>query len=422
MVYYSRPVQLRLLTYAAFWEKYNADKSLPKYYKDRPTLENSKFFQVIIAFASSSVCHFIYEPVKVIQRCVRIEMLYQTMGDIYYLRLILLKRPVLNDEDAHTFHPPRGGGASTLYLNYQQSALAHGYIKSFRDAILTYDDMCGIGTASLCRSYFVVLTLQGYATHAIYEIEEKRKYMMQDYIILQGHSIEVAEQMMLRDLEQSFRKNNSSLEKFGFPKPESVPTELELEQIQWINEQRQNEQKQLLQHMNENEPNNEEQQSAFDAIMDSVMQFKTSDRDSLSNHEFHFISGPGGTGKSALFKKLHAACRAEGVLISICAATTLAALLFDGATTAHSLFSYPVIDDGDTDDVNPAECILSKQRGELLYEVLVIFWDEMVSNDRSLFEAVLKAMATTWEKPRYYIFICAGDFAQVCETVLPVLI
>jgi hypothetical protein len=126
-------------------------------------------------------------------------------------------------------------------LNYQQSALAHGYIESFLDAQLTFDDMCSVGTAPLCRNYFVVLTLQGYATHAIYEIEDKKQYMMQDYIVLGGHSQEVAEQMMLKDLERIFRKNDSSLEKFGFPKPDQVPTELELQQTQWINEERQNE-------------------------------------------------------------------------------------------------------------------------------------------------------------------------------------
>ena len=102
IVYNSRPSQLYLLVYSAFWEKYNAHKCLPKYYKDRPMLQNQRFFQVIIPFATSSITHFIYEPVNKIQRCVRIEMLYQTMGDIYYLRLILLKRPVLNDEDVQT--------------------------------------------------------------------------------------------------------------------------------------------------------------------------------------------------------------------------------------------------------------------------------------------------------------------------------
>ncbi len=46
-------------------------------------------------------------------------------------------------------------------------------------------------------------------------------------------------------------------------------------------------------------------------------------RDDITEHTFHFIGGPGGTDKSALFKKLHAACRKYGQPISICAATSL---------------------------------------------------------------------------------------------------
>jgi hypothetical protein len=33
--------------------------------------------------------------------------------------------------------------------------------------------------------------------------------------------------MMLQDLERRFRMSHSSLEKFGFPTPDRVPTELE---------------------------------------------------------------------------------------------------------------------------------------------------------------------------------------------------
>jgi hypothetical protein len=51
---------------------------------------------------------------------------------------------------------------------------------------------------------------------------------------------------------------------------------------------------------------------------------------------------------------LHAACRSKGALITICAAMILATLLFDGATTAHSLFSYPVEDESNDDYQNVA--------------------------------------------------------------------
>ena len=108
MIYYHRPNQLSRLTYTQFWKQYNADNHLPKYYQVRPALENEKYFSISIPLGSRIANHFIYQPVQKIERCIRIEMLYQTAGEIYYLRLILLKRPVLSDEDARTFHPPRG--------------------------------------------------------------------------------------------------------------------------------------------------------------------------------------------------------------------------------------------------------------------------------------------------------------------------
>ncbi len=68
-------------------------------------------------------------------------------------------------------------------------------------------------------------------------------------------------------------------------------------------------------------------------------------------------------------------------------------------------------DETDVDDQDLATCDFNKER---LNEVSVIFWDEFISNDRILMEAVLEEFKTRWDTPRYYIFVCAGDFAQVC--------
>jgi hypothetical protein len=105
-------------------------------------------------------------------------MVYQTSGEIYYLCLILLKRPVLNDEDSCTLTAVRGSGKPIVFLSYQQSAVAHGYVKSTVDAQLTFDNMCRTGTAAQCRSRFVILTLHGYATHGIFEIPEKKRFFV----------------------------------------------------------------------------------------------------------------------------------------------------------------------------------------------------------------------------------------------------
>jgi hypothetical protein len=68
---------------------------------------------------------------------------------------------------------------------------------------------------------------QHYATHVILDDYKRRHFMFMDYITYQGVPQVVAKQMMLQDLERCFRKSHSSLEKFGFPTPDGVPTELE---------------------------------------------------------------------------------------------------------------------------------------------------------------------------------------------------
>jgi hypothetical protein len=42
-------------------------------------------------------------------------MVYQTSGEIYYLHLILLKQPVLNDEDSRTLTAVCGGGKPIVF-------------------------------------------------------------------------------------------------------------------------------------------------------------------------------------------------------------------------------------------------------------------------------------------------------------------
>ncbi len=95
--------------------------------------------------------------------------------------------------------------------------------------------------------------------------------------------------------------------------------------------------------------------------MNSFDEFRNSDRDLLTGHQFHFIGRPGGMKKSALFTKLHAECCSKGLLIAICAATSLAALSYEGAVKAHSLFGYPVENKEDVDDLNPTRCEVKKE-------------------------------------------------------------
>jgi hypothetical protein len=142
-------------------------------------------------------------------------MLYVTSGDIFYLHLILLNRKARSNKDVLTYIPVYGGGKPIVCMSYQQSAIAHGYIDSVADVRATYDDMCTNSMGAQYRSYFVVLSLRGYATHVIFDDYERRHFMFMDYITYQGVPQVVAKQMMLQNLECCFCKSHSSLEKFG---------------------------------------------------------------------------------------------------------------------------------------------------------------------------------------------------------------
>ncbi len=89
------------------------------------------------------------------------------MVTFFYLCLILLNRKAHSDKDVLTYSHVHGGGKPIICTSYQQSVIAHGYVDSVDDVWETYKDMCSNSTAAQCRSYFVVLTVQGYATHAI---------------------------------------------------------------------------------------------------------------------------------------------------------------------------------------------------------------------------------------------------------------
>jgi hypothetical protein len=221
-----------------------------------------------------------------------------------------------------------------------------------------------------------------------------------------------AKQMMLQDLEHPFCKSHSSLKQIGFPTPDRVSTELDEPISLWMSPGVLARQGHLLVSLNKTHPNNDEQQQAYKSIIESIVNFKDANQDDTIKHNFNFIGNTCGMRKLAQFKKLHASCRNNDILITICTATSLTALSYEGATTAHSKFLYLVEDETDVDIQNLAGCNFNQECCDFLYEVSVIFWDEFISNNCILIKAVLQEFKTRWDTPPIYVFVHACDFAQ----------
>jgi hypothetical protein len=116
------------------YKKYVIEKELPARYIDKPHLQNIEYFEVLIQELRTTkyICVRKDDDLSAI---VRMEMLYITMGEIYYLRKIMEKRPILNSvSEAYT------DSTGNVWATFQQSAIADGYIKEHTAAIESFND------------------------------------------------------------------------------------------------------------------------------------------------------------------------------------------------------------------------------------------------------------------------------------------
>ncbi|PWZ10632.1 ATP-dependent DNA helicase PIF1 [Zea mays] len=153
---------------------------------------------------------------------------------------------------------------------------------------------------------------------------------------------------------------------------------------------------------------NEEQRAAYDKILSVV----DTDQGGL-----FFVDGPGGTGKTYLYRVLLATLRSQGKIAVATATSGVAASIMPGGRTAHSRFKIPLtIDDGDV-------CSFTKQSGtaELLRKASLIIWDEASMTKRQAVEALDNSMRDIMGRPELPFggktIVFGGDFRQVLPVV-----
>eukprot|EP00267_Zea_mays_P053373 XP_020406492.1 uncharacterized protein LOC109945102 [Zea mays] len=153
---------------------------------------------------------------------------------------------------------------------------------------------------------------------------------------------------------------------------------------------------------------NEEQRAAYDKIMSAV----DTDQGGL-----FFVGGPGGTGKTYLYRVLLATLRSQNKIAVATATSGVAASIMPGGRTAHSRFKIPLtIDDG-------VVCSFMKQSGtaELLRKASLIIWDEASMTKRQAVEALDNSMRDVMGRPGLPFggktIVFGGDFRQVLPVV-----
>ena len=153
---------------------------------------------------------------------------------------------------------------------------------------------------------------------------------------------------------------------------------------------------------------NEDQQTAFTRIIDSVM----------SNlGKVFFLSGPGGTGKTFVYNTVCARLRSDSAIVLCVSSSGISALLLQGGRTAHSMFKIPI------ENLHEESfCSIPKnsQRADLLWAMKVIIWDEIGAQHKHAVEVLDRTLQDICDDNRPFGGITAilgGDFLQTLPVV-----
>jgi len=131
-----------------------------------------------------------------------------------------------------------------------------------------------------------------------------------------------------------------------------------------------------------------------------------------------FLYGPGGTGKTFVYKTIISKLRSEKRIVLPVASSGIAALLLPGGRTAHSRFKIPL---NVTED-----SICDIKKGTMLAELLIktdlIIWNEASMSHRHTFETLDRTLrdldSLASEKPfGGKTILLGGDFRQILPVI-----
>ena len=393
IIYFIRPSELQNLKYTELFNKYTWSYNRPHSFH-----ENDQDCY-IVKTAENAKNIYLYKRCFSKPSITRLETIAVMAGEIFFLRLILYNFPKQSYKDCFCFN-------DTMYATYQEAAVAAGIVKDHDEIYSCFQEAEQFQnmTPAELRTLFVISTLQGFPTLKILN-EQRFKYLLYDDFLHQYNppNHHAAWNDLLCDFSNRFESDGKNMTDYGLPQPRNMKKELEIERHKYDS----NEQLLYYNKLCDDVQNTVEQQEIFDEIINAVESKST---------KIFYIQGQAGSGKTTLAKKIMAYCRSQQKLCAGCASTGLAASLYEGFETAHSLFKFPVIEDDEREIDTPVECNLlnSSNRLEYLQSVDLILWDEFPSCDREVFEAAYQALNRFQDK----VIVTMGDMRQIAPVVV----
>jgi hypothetical protein len=351
--------------------------------------------------------HYVYKRRKANVAVNRLQQVYLSQGELWYLRLILLHSAPRSFRDAKTTVDDYGH--TTVHETYAAAARAMGLLQDMDEGIYCLlEAVENEQRGEHLRDMFCMLLTQGWGVAEVLTLTDVNHKEFENYTKIASaleddedntaitSTPHLARQKLLQYIYDFVCKNTSkTMQDYGLPAPRDAKTELQMERLKY------------------DDPGVRQQlRSAFEQDKATwTAEFHTALATITDVHAKHggfvVIEGAGGAGKTFLTKGLVNYFRSEGLIVRVAAPTGLAATLYEGGMTMHDLFKLPVLDNA-ADDEFTSNVDKHPQRQELLNECAILFIDEAFNLNLGNLNAAIEALQT----------ICSTDHEAANKTIV----
>jgi hypothetical protein len=319
-------------------------------------------------------------------------------GERYYLRLLLNHvRGATSFEDLRTVE-------GVIFSTFREAAERRGIIESDDSISDCLTEAATFQMPYALRRLFATILVFCEVTNIRTLWERHFEAMFEDFRRDGISSNESIEQKVLRDIGDLLYSMGKDIRNFD------LPDLLDIHDLENLDQRELMEELSIVVAKEDIElcaTLNEEQRLAFNEILDHVLHKKS---------RVFFIDGPGGTGKTYLYKSLLSKVRSMGLIAIATATSGIAASIMPGGRTAHSRFKISINIEDDT------MCNISRQSGtaELLRRASLIIWDEVSMTKRQAIEALDRSLQDIMGCRSPFggkVIVFGGDFRQVLHVV-----
>ena len=363
MRYFGRPLHDRCanLTFPQYFEQFSVEKEERKTKRQRSEIEDDNDQDC----PSNSLPHLRdryrnYVYCKSSFNVSRIQYMSPDQGDIWFLRLLLLKRPANSFRDIRTIN-------GVEYETFEKCARELGLLHDAEEFTICLEEAMEFSTPQELRRLFTTLILNGAPAPFLWNHFDT--YLSQDHAVTMSNN--EAAQAALKQIDLMLNKHGRTTNQFGLPKVIHHNTEYDRLLNAFPSSQQANLARDLRPKLTA------EQKSIFDAVTTAALN---------DNGGIFMIDAPAGTGKTFTECAITAHIRAHSKLVLCAASTGIASLILPGGLTAHSTFKLPFGDDA----IKGSICNIAaeSQRADVLRRCSLIIWDEIVMSSKFAPEAL----------------------------------